>query len=209
MKRMAVVSITAAVVAAVIGGGIWFSVNAASTHAQNERLLKQAQVRYLSTPAPGLSGQAPSDAVVDEASVTSQAVVNTTFVREILADGGEGPTLIEAFGKTVDITAYTVTGVETAPVQMSTDPCLRDWAEARLSGSDGEYVMGLETACGRDVAVMIAGYGHDGRDLIAQSDFDRSDRKLHSILFDSRRLLYAAASTEDNQANIVVVATGD
>lgn len=205
MKRKTVITLTAALVAAVSVGGIWLSMTAASTHAENEALRKQALARYLSTPEPGLSGQVSSQTVVDEVSVTAPTVVNTTHAREVLADGSEGPTLLEAFGKTIDITSYTVTGNEAAPVVMGTDTCLQDWAEVRLLASDGEYIMGVETACGRDVAVMIAGYGHDGRDLIAQSDFDRSDLKLHSILFDSDRLLYASASTEDNGANIVVV----
>lgn len=208
MKRATVISISAAVVAALIGGGVWLSVTTSSTHAQNEVLRKQEVERYRSTPDPGLSGKVPSQAVVNEASVSSRTVVDTSQAREVLADGGEGPTLIEAFGKTVDITAYSASEEEAAPVEMGTNSCLQDWAEVRLTDSDGEYVMGVEKACGRDVAVMIAGYGHDGRDLIAQSDFDRSDKKLHSILFDSDRLLYASASTEDNGANIVVVASG-
>jgi len=118
---------------------------------------------------------------------TSEPVVNTT-------DTTKGD-----FGFALGVVAGT-------SVTASNDQCFVDWAKTALPTKRDVGDLSVQTVCGVPAAVLVGGYGVNGRDLTGRAAEQPAFADVKSLLFGPSTVRYASVATADNKAVMFVVA---
>ncbi|WP_185204236.1 hypothetical protein [Glaciihabitans sp. INWT7] len=156
----------------------------------------RADAKASGSPEPGhASVSIENDASLPLAEVGGSPIVDTS-------NG-----LSRDFGFDVQYLGSTVLPSEPAAVAVHLDACFLEWAKTTLAASNGLSGTHAETVCGRDAAVIIGGYGVEGRDLIGRAVDGFGTSPTAPILFGHEALAYASAATSDGKGIIIVVGT--
>lgn len=198
-RRVAVIAVSAAVLASAVGGVAWATLGSKDDQSENRLTnteIAEAQQQAAEEPD---AGHADNNLMLDEelskVSIGGDKIVDTT----------EG--LVGAFGSDVGFLGASVPGFTFGTVTATPDACLLDWATAALPTFEGESVTSVQTVCDREAAVIAGGYGTVGRDMIGRAIDVPEYSNLQHVIFGHEDLSYASVATTSGGGVLIVVAT--
>lgn len=116
----------------------------------------------------------------------------------------------EAVADTTDTTkddfAFALGVVSGKTVTAAKDQCLLDWATATLPTKNNVGELSVQSVCGTSAAVLVGGYGVNGRDLTGRAAEQPAFADVKGLLFGPTAVRYASVATTDNKAVLFVVA---